>query len=187
MINETMKTILTRRSIRSYLPDEVPQDAIEEILKAGQYAATGLGIQPWHFTVITNKDFLNRISEEVRMLMAASKIPMMEERAKMPGFHTFYNAPVVIIVSGDKKADYSATDCANATENMALAAHSLGIGSCYISSFKLAMMGRRGAAFKKEMGIPEDYETYYALALGYAAGNAPEPAPRREGVVNYMK
>lgn len=187
MTNETLHTILTRRSIRAYRPDSVPEETIARILEAGQFAATALGIQPWHFSVVTNKELLDRISNEVRSLMAASGIPQMAERAAVPDYHTFYRAPAVIIVSGDANADFSVTDCANATQNMAVAAHSLGIGSCYIASFRLAMMGRRGLAFKKEIGVPDGYETHFALALGYASEDAPEAAPRKENTINYVR
>lgn len=186
-MNETIKNILTRRSIRSYESRPVEREKIQLILKCGLFAPSAVNRQPWHFTVITNRQVLDRISAANRQVLLQSPDPAVRERAKAQGFDSFRGAPMAIILSGQEEAKYAAADCANAIENMALAAHSLGLGSCYLGSFKLAMESPEGVYLLKDLGIPEGYKPYYALSLGYGNEVLGERAPRRENTVTYIE
>lgn len=69
-MNEVLKTLKGRRSIRAYLPDQIPNEDLQAILEAGIYAPTAHNDQPWHFTVIQNKEKLQYISDKSKELMA---------------------------------------------------------------------------------------------------------------------
>ena len=176
-MSDAIQVLLTRRTVRAYEPRPVPREELETIVKCGTYAATSRGGQAFHFTVVTNQDLLDRISEATRKVL----------QPEDAHYHNFYHAPAVIFVSGEQAAaNAGMPDCANATENMALAAKALGLGSCYIASHKNGLLGPEGAPLCKELGIPQGYAPQFALAVGYAVEEVPA-APRRENLVNWVE
>ncbi|MDD3654955.1 MAG: nitroreductase family protein [Desulfotomaculaceae bacterium] len=185
-MNETIRSILGRRCIRSYEQTAVEKDKVDAILECGQYAPSALNTQPWHFTVVTNRGVLDKISAENKKVLLESTIERKRLKAADPNYDNFRNAPMAIIVSGAKDAPFAAADCANAVENMAIAAYSLGLGSCYIASFKIAMTKPEGAYLLDELGIPAGYAPLYALALGYGDEVLGERAPRRKNTITYI-
>ena len=186
-MNETIHTILTRRSIRSYESKPVERDKIDLILQCGQFAPSGMNRQPWHFTVVTNRKLLDKISNENRKVLLQSQDEGARTRAMDPNFDSFRGAPVAIIVSGDQTGRNTMADCANAVENMALAATSLGLGSCYIASFKIAMEQPEGAFLLEELKIPEGYFPMFALALGYGNEVLGPRQPRKEHAITFIE
>ena len=173
-MNETIKTILERRSVRRYMSILPPEDDIMQIVECGMYAATANGIQPWFFSVVKDRSLLTEISDDNKKLLIEKSMDTPED------FDCFRGAPLAIIVSRDSTAPFGEADCANAVMNMAVAATSLGIGSCYIASFRPAVTeGEKSADFCERLGIPQGFVPCFALALGYA--NAPLP-PRKERV-----
>ena len=127
-MNETIKNILERRSIINYRTEQIKEADLKLILKTGQYAATGRGIQPWHFTVVQDDILLDDIAETCKETLLQSKDPFHN---KLATFHTFHHAPTVIFIFAEETETYAAVDAANAAQNMALAAWSLGIGCIY--------------------------------------------------------
>ena len=186
-MNETIKNILSRRSIRSYETTPVEKEKISIILQCGQYAPSGMNRQPWHFTVVTDRSLLDKISEENKKVLLQSPKEELRQRALDPKFDSFRGAPMAIIVSGDNQAGYSVADCANAVENMAIAAQSLGLGSCYLASFKIAMEKPAGAFLLDELRIPKGYVPMYALSLGYGNEVLGERQPRKENAITYIE
>jgi len=179
-MNETIKTLLSRRSIRSYTDKVIRDDLLEKIIECGLFAATAMGRQPWHFTVVRNRAVLDEIVDINRKIMRqAGNEPEL-------GFDNFRGAPCAIIISGDENNSFSDIDCANATENMALAAWSMGIASCYIASFRPAFTQDTDRSLHDKLGIPAGYRATLALALGYAAEEPGERAERLPGKVNYI-
>lgn len=170
-MNETISTILSRRSIRSYTKEPVSREALEVIVQCGQYAATAIGRQPWHFTVVTDRQLLTRISNA----------------CGDPENDNFRGAPCAIIVSAEIENElFGDIDCANATENMALAAKSLNLGSCYIASFRRAFESPERNELMKALAIPEGFRPTLALAVGHTLEEPTERAPRRENTVNWI-
>ena len=186
-MNDTIKVLLDRRSVRVYDDRPVSKEDLDTIVKCGQYAASANGRQPWHFTVITDRALLDRISAANRdAVLADPNTPADAREAAMePAFHSFRGAPAAILVSAENDRVNTIADCANATENMAIAAKALGLGSCYLASHKAAMIAPGGEALKKAAGTPDGYIPYFALAVGYPAED-PAPAPRRAGTVSYL-
>jgi nitroreductase len=186
-MNETIQSILGRRSIRSYESTPVEKEKISIILQCAQYAPSGMNRQPWHFTVITDRRLLDKITAENKKILLESPDEFWRLRAQDPKFDSFRGAPVAIIVSGENGGRYAVADCANAVENMAIAAYSLGLGSCYIASFKHALEHPDGAYLLDELRIPEGYLPLYALALGYGNEVLGERAPRRENTITFIE
>ena len=175
-MNETIKTLLSRRSVRSFEDKPVPKDLVNAIIECGKYAATGGGAQPWHFTVVTNRQWMDDVSKLNKEIYLQSPVERLRIKAQNPEYSDFYKAPMAIIVSGNSPR--AQADCANATQNMAVAAASLGLGSCYIASFKACADSEAGKALFSQLPLPEGFEPQFALALGYPKGDAPEAAPR---------
>lgn len=186
-MNETLKTLLNRRSIRKYEQEQIKDEELQAILEAGKYAPSAMNQQPWHFTVVQNKEVLQRINEACKAAFAKSGNKHFEERAKAENFAIFYNAPTLIIVSGDQKAIAPQNDGSLALGNMLIAAESLGIGSCWIHAINFLFSTEEGQSFKQELGIPEGYAPVGSGAFGYKAAAHPSPAPRKEGTVTIIK
>jgi nitroreductase len=186
-MNETIRTILSRRSVRSYEPDPVESDKLDLILQCGLFAPSARNRQPWHFTVVRSRALLDQISAANQALLLASTDEAMRQRALEPGFDTFRGSPMAIIVSGDVTAPHALADCANAVENMALAAHSLGLSSCYNASFKLALESPSGEPLLRLLRIPPGYQPLLALSLGYGNEVLGERAARRQGTITYIE
>jgi len=164
--NPTIENILNRRSIRSYEPRAVEEEKIAAILECARFAPSAQNRQPWHFTVITDRRLLDKISAANKKVMLASPEERVRQMAASPDFDCFRGAPMAVIVSGEAEARFAPGDCANAVQNMAIAAQSLGLGSCYLASFRIALEVPEGAPLVKELGIPEGFTPLYALAIG---------------------
>jgi len=186
-MNETLKSILTRRSIRNYKPEQIKDEELQAILEAGKFAPSAMNQQSWHFTVVQNKDMLKKINETCKAAFLKSGNNSFIERAKAENFSPFHNAPTFIIVSGDGQAIAPQNDGSLALGNMFLAAHSIGIGSCWIHAMNFLFSTEEGKALKKELGIPEGYVSVGSGAFGYKAADSPSPAPRKDGMVNFIK
>ena len=131
-MNETLKVIRERRSIRYFREEQIKEKELQAILEAGIYAPSARNGQPWHFTVIQNKGLIDRLNRDFKELARNSDHAYAKRAANIKGYHVFHNAPTVIILSGDEDNHYSIVDCAAAVQNILLAAESLGIGTCWV-------------------------------------------------------
>lgn len=201
--NPVIANIKSRRSIRAYLDEKVPQELIEEILEAGRYAPSALNKQPWEFIVITDKNLIREISAAItgimkcffRVLPLAKLLikDLREEKGLAAMRKTcsssedtiFYNAPAVIFIVSRQKGRWTAANCALAGENMALAAHSLGLGSCFIGRALFLPLNKR---LCRIIGLARKHKIYFTLALGYAK-EFPKtpPARKRDNLICWKK
>ncbi len=173
-MNEVLKNIETRRSVRSYKPDMIPQDILDQIIKAGTYAATGKNHQSPIIIAVTNKEVRDKLSKINAEIMGTKTDP-------------FYGAPVVLIVLAEKQFPTYVYDGSLVIGNMMLAAHSLGIGSCWIHRAKQEFEREEYKDLLKSLGIEGDYEGIGHCILGYTDGEEPAPAPRKDNYVYYIK
>jgi len=183
MKNPVLEAIKNRRSIRRYLPDQIKDAELAAILEAGAYAPSAHNEQPWHFTVIRNRELLDRISDKSKELMAAQETDWIKKMGQNPDLHIFYKAPTVVLVSTRLGAMSPKVDCAAAIQNMLLAAESLDIGSCWVG------LARYYFSLESELpllGIPDGYEPFYAVTLGYKAQRPSRALPRKKDLVNYL-
>lgn len=188
-MNETINSILNRRSCRVFTEEAVEDSIVQEIVKAGIYAPSSLNKQPWHFTVVENKDIINELSDGTKEILKEFQGGKYKNYGNNEKFHVFYNAPVVIIVSGEEENPYRYVDCAAASENMLVAAESLGIGSCWIGFIHLLFQGgeEKKREYQEKLGLPEGYIPMHALVFGHKKINNQNAPKRRENTVNYLK
>lgn len=186
-MNEVIQNILNRRSVRVYSEEQIKKEDLDLIIEAGIYSPSGCNMQPWHFTVVQNRELLDTINNETKKVLLNCNNEYFQKYAVNEKYDIFYGAPTVIFISGEKTALVPQTDCAAATENMILAAESLGIGTCWIGLAHYLFNSEKGSDYAKKLEIPEGYEPYYAITLGYKKIADPKPQPRREGTVNYIK
>lgn len=173
-MNEIIKAMETRRSIRGYKEDMVPEELIAEVVEAGTYAATGMGKQSPIILAVTNKEVRDRLSRVNAEIMGTTSDP-------------FYGAPVVLVVLADKSRPTYLYDGSLVMGNLMLAAHSLGFGSCWIHRAKETFEREEGKAILKELGIEGDYEGIGNCVIGYAKEPAKEAVPRKADYVHYIK
>ena len=173
-MNETLKVLETRRSCRNFKPDMVKDDDLKAIIKAGTYAATGMGKQSPLIIAVTSKELRDEISEENRKIGGWGE-----------GFDPFYGAPVILIVLANKDIPTYVYDGSLVMGNLMNAAESLGIASIWIHRAKEEFESDFGKALLAKLGIEGDYEGIGHCALGYAAEPSNDPAPRKDNYVYY--
>ena len=173
-MSEVINNMKTRRSIRKYKPDMVPEDVLNRIIEAGTYAATGMGKQSPIIIAVTNKEIRDKFSKMNAEIMGVDSDP-------------FYGAPVVLIVLADKARPTYVYDGSLVMGNLMLAAHAEGIGSCWIHRAKEEFESAEGKAFLKSLGIEGDYEGIGHCVLGYVDGEEPKAMPRKENYVYCVK
>lgn len=183
---DAFEILLGRRSVRSFTTEQVSTEDVEAILDAGLHAATAMDRQSWHFTVVQEAKLLDEISSSVGAVLIDSGVPSLIERANSSGFHTFHHAPTVIFVSSDG-THYSLADCANACQNMCLAAAALGLGSCYIGSFVQAFDHPSGKGLIDRFDVPKGYGPVFAIAIGHPEGAPVLNQKVRERKVSYIR
>ena len=164
--NSVIEAIESRRSIRSYRPDKVPDEMLDRIVEAGTFAATGRGMQSPIIIVVKDRSMRDRLSRMNADIMGVDTDP-------------FYGAPVVLIVLADRSVPTYIYDGSLVMGNLMLAAHSLGIGSCWIHRAKEEFESPEGKEILRDLGIEGDYEGIGHCILGYPEGNAPEVKPRK--------
>ena len=174
-MNETLKTLETRRSCRNFKQDMVKEEDLKAIIKAGTFAATGMGKQSPIIIAVTDKTLRDEISAENR------KIGGWDE-----GFDPFYGAPVILIVLAKKDVPTHVYDGSLVMGNLMNAAQSLGVASIWIHRAREEFDSEFGKNILRRLGIEGDYEGIGHCALGYAAEPAKDPAPRKENYVYYI-
>ena len=173
-MNESIKNMIERRSIRAYKPDMVKKEDIEEIVKAGTYAATGMNRQSPVIIAVTDQETRDKLSAMNAAIMGTDTDP-------------FYGAPVVLIVLADKSRPTYLYDGSLVMGNMMNAAHSLGLGSCWIHRAKEEFESEEGKELLKKWGVKGDYEGIGHCVIGYVEGDYPETKPRKEDYVYYVE
>ena len=186
-MNETLKTIHSRRSYRAFKPEQIRDEELKAILEAAKVAPSAANQQSWHFTVVQNPSLLSKIDQICKAAALNSPIPALKERAQAKDFSIFYHAPTVVIISGDSKAIAPLHDAVLAMSNIFLAAESLGIGSCWIHAVFTQLNSEAGKDVLRELKIPEGYVPQCSAALGYKIADAPARAPRKEQTVTFIK
>ena len=173
---EVLQAISNRRSHRGYKKDQLPEDVLAAILKAGLEAPSARNRQPWHFSVVQNEKLIQEGHDEAAKEMSAAA---GSPRFKDPEFQIFYYAPTVVFIFGEKDFSWTHVDCGIAVENMALAAEGLGVGSVILGLPLPAFKGEKADELRSRLGCPEGYDFVVALALGYATDQK-EPHDLRE-------
>lgn len=176
MTNPVLEAIADRRSIRGYQPEQITKEQLDILLKAAEQAPSARNAQAWHFTVVQNKDIIKEVNDE-----ANAKLK------REPGADIFYGAPTVIFISCDPDAHpWARLDCGIACENIALAAHSIGLGSVIIGMAYVALDGEKKEYFDKLLKFPEKYTFAISIAIGIPT-TTKDAHPIQEGRIDIIE
>lgn len=169
-MNEVIKNMEERRSVRGYKPDMIRKEDLDTIIEAGTYAATGMGMQSPIIVAVTDKATRDQLSAMNAKIMGTDTDP-------------FYGAPVVLIVLADKARPTYLYDGSLVMGNLMNAAHAVGVDSCWIHRAREVFDSEEGKALKAEWGVPESYIGIGHCVLGYRSGEYPEAKARKDGFV----
>lgn len=175
-VETTREAMINRRSVRKYKTDMIPRDIIERIVEAGTCAANGRGHQASIILAVTNKELRDKLSEMNR------KIGGWDE-----GFDPFYGAPVVLVVLAEKDWPTHVYDGSLVMGNLMLAAHTEGIGSCWIHRAKEEFESEEGKQILSDLGVTGEYEGIGHCILGYPDEEIEEAKPRKDDYVFWVE
>ncbi|MDD3193188.1 MAG: nitroreductase [Oscillospiraceae bacterium] len=170
MTNPVLENLKTRRAVRQFLPKQVEQEKLDLILEAGTYAPTGMGKQSPVIIAVQNPEMVQKLVRLNARVMHAETDP-------------YYGAPTILLVLADPQRGTLVEDGSCVLENMMLAAHSLGVESCWIHREREMFESEEGKALLHQWGLTQPLTGVGALALGYAAEELPQPKPRKEGYI----
>ena len=170
MNNEVLNAIKTRRSIRKYKAEQITDEQLDAILEAGTYAATGMGKQSPVIVVVQKPELIAKLSKMNAAVMGTTSDP-------------FYGAPTVLIVLADPERGTYVEDGSLVMGNLMLAAHAVGVDSCWIHRAREVFASEEGKALKAEWGVPESYIGIGHCVLGYRSGEYPKAKARKDGFV----
>lgn len=173
-MNETMNTILTRRSIRKFTDKPIPKEILEDLVKAALHAPSGMGKQTWKFTVITNKNAIKRLADAIQTTL------------NRPGYNMYCPA-AVIMPSNLRDSNWGREDNACALENIFLAARSYGVGSVWINQMQNICDTPAIREILDDFGVPADHVVYGMAALGYPDPDTEIQPKERIGQVAYIE
>lgn len=173
-MNETMKTLLNRRTIRKFKPDQITDDELNAVLEAGKYAPSGANQQSAIFIVVQNKEVIQKLTKMNAAVIGKDTDP-------------YYGAPTIILVLADKTKVAPVEDGSLAIGNMYNAAYSLGLGACWVHRTRQMFETEEGKSLLKEWGVKGDYIGVGSCILGYADCEQPKASPRKENFVYLIK
>jgi len=181
MDNGIIEKIKSRRSVRKFKKDAIPKDLVEKIIEAGRFAPSALNRQPWRFIVIEDAQLIDELFGLARArirtiykltpllkffvkdLRDERSVNALKKTAENDYDTVFYNAPLLLFIANDTRFRDTQLDCCLSAQNMMLAAHSFGIGSCFIGRGKFIPKG----FLKRKFGLPVFYDIKVHLAFGY--------------------
>lgn len=186
-MNEVYRTIIERRSIREFSENQISNEELNAIIKAGRYAPSAVGMQSCHFTIVQDKNVLYELNKAVREYFSKSEFDFVAKEAADEDFCFYYGAPTLVIASADKSSFAPCSDCACALQNMFLMAHTLNIGSVWLGALTLTSKNAVYQQALKKLTLPQNHEIYGSGGFGYIAGEIPVAADRREDNITIIK
>lgn len=169
-----MDAISQRRSVRSYTHQAIERQDIRALLSAAVQAPTAVHEEPWAFVVIQDREIFKRLSDKAKELL-----PSLEGRVHLrdggihhfaPPENVFYDAGTLIVIYGKPLGNFVVADCWLASENLMLAARSMGLGTCVIG---LAVEALNTPEWKAELKVPAELTAYAPIIVGVPAGETP--------------
>ena len=173
-MKDTLQNIKERRSCRKFSERQIEPEQLDAILEAGTWAATGRGMQSPIMVVVQDKPTLEKLSKLNAAILGVQSDP-------------FYGAPTAVIVLADKGRPTCVEDGSLVMGNLMLAAHALGVGSCWIHRAGETFDQPEWKEWLASLGLTGDYEGIGNCILGYTDGDEPVAAPRKEGRVFYSE
>lgn len=168
MMNETLRVLKERRSIRRYKAEQIGDEELNAVLEAGTWAPSAKGLQPAVMVVVQDRETISYLSQMNAEILGA------------PGTDPFYGAPTVIVVLADGENANWVQDGSLVMGNLMTAAASLGLGSCWINRARELFDRPEGKALLQKWGLPATLRGVGHCVLGYADGELPAPKPRKD-------
>ena len=175
-MNKTIADIISRRSIRQFKPDPVPEELLDQVIEAGLHAASGKNHQSSIIIAVTDPAMIHRLAEANRVIWG-----------KPEGVDPFFGAPAVLVVLDRADWRNRVYDGSLVMGNLMLAAHALGLGACWINRARQVFDSDEGKALLKEIGLEGDYLGIGNCIVGYRATPATPPPPRQEGWIKWVE
>ena len=169
-----LEIIRTRRSYRAYKLEQITDEQLNAVLEAGTYAPTSRGLQSPFIVAVQNEDLKLRLAKMNAEIMGVTTNP-------------YYDAPTYVLVFVPADAPNGIQDASLVLENMMLAAHAQGLGSCWIHREREMFATEEGKELMKQWGLPEGLVGIGALALGYPDGEPSPAKPRKEGYTRIIR
>ena len=182
-MKDALEVLYNRRSIRKFKPEQIKEEELDAVLKAGMYAPTAMGRQTPLIVAVQNPEDVKTINDLSLEIMNRNGGP---HREGLP----YYGAPTIILIFYTELAMseyFGILDSASVCTNMLNAAYAVGLGSCWIHRSKEIFESDEGKELLKKWGITENVYGVASIALGYPDQEHPEPKPRREGYVKIVK
>ena len=173
-MNEVIRSMIERRSCRKFQDRQVDEAALQEILEAGTYAASGMGRQSPILVAVQDPEQVALLSKLNAAVMGSDKDP-------------FYGAPTVVVVLADSSVRTCIEDGSLVIGNLMLAASTLGVASCWIHRAREVFASEEGKRLMAQCGVPEGYIGVGHCILGYRDGEKPEPPARKPGRILRVK
>ena len=170
-MNETLKVLKERRSVRKYKAEQIRDEELNAILEAGTWAPSAKGLQTSVMVVVQDPETIAYLSRMNAQIMGK------------PGTDPFYGAPTAVVVLADGTRPTWLQDGSLVMGNLMNAAASLGVGSCWINRAMELFDMPEGQELLKKWGLPATLRGVGHCVLGYADGPAPAPKPRKEGYI----
>ncbi|MCL1845341.1 MAG: nitroreductase [Defluviitaleaceae bacterium] len=181
-MNETLKTIAERYTCRDFSPEPLETAQIDALVNAALAAPSAMNLQPWHLVVVTDKKFIEEM--DAATMDHVKNDPEWYERMKERGGNAFYNVPCMIFI-GINETEWAPLDCGIVSQNIALAAHSLGLGSVICGMARIPLEGARGADFLARLKFPEGYSFGMSVGVGKVKSGKP-PHELDKNKVSYI-
>ena len=160
-MNEIVRAIMERFSCRDFSPEPLPKEQVSILIDAALASPSALNLQPWHIIAVTDKALIEAMDEYA---MSDENMPYYE-RIKERGGKMFYNAPCVLVIAIDN-TERAPLDAGIVSQNICLAAHSLGLGSCICGMMRIPLEGEKGKDFIKKLKIPEGMKFGMSVLVG---------------------
>jgi len=183
-MNETLKTIAERHTCRDFKDTPLTDEQVSALVDAALASPSGMNSQPWHISVITNKAIVDDMDAAGVEFMAAQEDKAYYHRIMDRGGKLFYNAPCMIVISTDGST-WASLDSGIMCQNISLAAHSLGLGSCIVGLLRMPMSSARADEFRALLKFPEGYDYIIGVLVG-TANSGKEPHELMKSKVTYI-
>ncbi|MDR3714233.1 MAG: nitroreductase [Puia sp.] len=196
-LSETIRTIYQRRAVRKYTDRPVDRELIEEVIDAGRMAPSAINHQPWQFYVLTDRKLIHSLSKEIAGTALKEFVkPGLKGAIKQAGhllhfsdgFHfqalkdpVFHGAPVVIFITAPRDNEWAPLDIGMCSQNMMLAARSLGLDTCPVGFGKFV----EGTEMFTKLRVPASEHVLLSIIVGYGDEH-PELPERAKNNIHFI-
>ena len=178
----------SRRTVRAYREEPISEAELKELIEWAILAPTGVGSQPWAFTVVTQREVMERLNARIKEVLVAANPPWfqggMRDAVTDPAYDIFYHAPALIAISGDRQAPTPMIDCQLAAENLFLAAQAKGLGTCYMG---FLLFGAADPEVRSLLRIPDSHDFVAAAIVGHPATQPEDPPKRNPPKIEWVR